>query len=88
MTRLGYRTESDFILKIHRAPEFHHDHSEIKNSPPSRSDTIWAELDHVTEWAARCNLSLNQKKTQEMLIRRPRERGGTGSNPWGSARTP
>ena len=49
--------------------------------PSSRSDTIRAELDHVTEWAARCNLSLNQKKTQEMLIRRPRERGGQEAIP-------
>jgi len=35
------------------------------------SNTIVDELNHVKVWATSCNLSLNQRKTQEMIVRRP-----------------
>src|SRR5688572_24031791 len=49
--------------------------------PASHSATIAAELDHVTDWAATCNLKLNSKKTFEMVIRRPRGRAGRDAVP-------
>ena len=36
------------------------------------SHTIQAELDHVNEWADKCNLKLNETKLTEMILHRPR----------------
>jgi len=40
--------------------------------PSSNSASVTLELDHISRWAADCNLKLNQKKTSEMIIHRPR----------------
>jgi hypothetical protein len=44
--------------------------------PSSNSATVSAEIEHVTNWAKTCNLKLNHKKTQEMIVRGIERRGG------------
>ena len=36
------------------------------------ADTIQDELDHIAEWAANNNLTLNTTKTKELIIHRPK----------------
>ena len=44
----------------------------INGWPPSRED-IFAELDHISNWAASNNLRLNPGKSREMIISRKRK---------------
>ena len=40
--------------------------------PPTNSNSIQSELDHVAEWSENNNLKLNASKTVEMIIHKPR----------------
>ena len=42
--------------------------------PSSCGQTIQSELDHISTWASNNNLKLNQQKSYEMIVRRPRQR--------------
>jgi len=79
---------ANFITAISKLKTVHPSNRLIKYAddtylliPTSHSATIAAELDHVTDWAATCNLKLNSKKTFEMVIRRPRGRAGRDAVP-------
>ena len=47
--------------------------------PSSHSHTIPAELENIAIWAKNNNLKLNQSKSHEMIVRRPR--AGSSTNP-------
>ena len=47
--------------------------------PSSHSHTIPAELENIAIWARNNNLKLNQSKSREMIVRKPR--AGTSTNP-------
>ena len=42
--------------------------------PSANSKTVASEIEHVSAWAATCNLKLNQAKIREMIVRRLRKR--------------
>ena len=42
--------------------------------PSSKSNTIREDLDHVTPWAVRCNLSLNQRRHSDGASSKPGKR--------------
>lgn len=42
--------------------------------PASNTSSIKQELDNIASWASECNLKLNQSKSAEMIIRKPRSK--------------
>jgi len=73
---------NNFIITISKLKTIHIGNIILKYAddsylliPSSNSATVSAELEHVTNWAKACNLKLNHKKTQEMIVRGVGRRG-------------
>jgi hypothetical protein len=68
-----------FVITISKLKPIHPANEMVKYAddsnllvPSENSELVKTEIDHISEWAEACNLKLNQAKTQEMIVRRPR----------------